>query len=277
MPVSEIEYIQGIPVSNLGIETCLENILKWVASGTCGRMIVCANPHSIEIARSDKFFREAFMASDLVVPDGIGMVLASKLLGGLIRDRVTGSDIFHGLNSALDREKRWSVFFLGSTEDTLAAIQRRFSVDYPGIRVAGTFSPPFRSEFDEDENWAMVDIVNNAQPDVLWVGMTAPKQEKWIFRNRSELAVRVSVAVGAVFDFYAGNVQRSSPLFQHLGLEWFPRLVREPGRLWRRNLISSPSFLMRVVGQKLLHSRGIRNGQFRSRLDCDRRSGDWRK
>jgi N-acetylglucosaminyldiphosphoundecaprenol N-acetyl-beta-D-mannosaminyltransferase len=277
MPVSEIEYIQGIPVSNLGKETCLENILKWLGSGARGRMIVCANPHSIEIARSDNFFREALMVSDLVVPDGIGMVLASYLLGGRIRDRVTGSDIFHGLNSAMDREKRWSVFFLGSTEGTLAAIQRRFSIDYPGVRVAGTFSPPFRSEFNEDENRAMVDIVNYAQPDVLWVGMTAPKQEKWIFRNRSELMVKVSVAVGAVFDFYAGNVQRSSPFFQHLGLEWFPRLVREPGRLWRRNLISGPSFLMRVVCQRLFNSRGVRNGQFHSRLDFDRESGDWRK
>ncbi len=277
MPVSEIEYILGIPVSNVGKKACVENILKGVASGKCGRTIVCANPHSIETARSDNFFREALMASDLVVPDGIGMVLASHLLGGCIRGRVTGSDIFHGLNSALDREKRWSVFFLGSTEDTLAKIERRFSVDYPGIRVAGTFSPPFRSEFNEEENRAMVDIVNKVQPDVLWVGMTAPKQEKWIFRNRSELKVRVSVAIGAVFDFYAGNVQRSSPFFQHLGLEWFPRLVREPGRLWRRNLISSPSFLMRVVGQKLIHPRGVRNGQFHSQLGFDRGSEDCKK
>jgi N-acetylglucosaminyldiphosphoundecaprenol N-acetyl-beta-D-mannosaminyltransferase len=259
MPLSAVEYILGIPVSNAGKETCIENILEWIRDGVSGRSIVCANPHSIEIARVDPFFRDALTASDLVVPDGMGVVLASRLLSGRIRGRVTGSDIFHGLNSALDREKRWSVFFLGSTEKTLTEIQRRFSIDYPGVRVAGILSPPFRSEFNEGENRAMVDIVNNARPDVLWVGMTAPKQEKWIFRNRSELLVKASIAIGAVFDFYAGNVQRSSPFFQHLGLEWLPRLMHEPGRLWRRNLVSNPSFLVRVICRKLLHTRETRN------------------
>ncbi len=266
MPVSGVEYILGIPVSNIGIESSLENIIERIRAGVRGRMIACANPHSIEIARRDSLFRDALVASDLVVPDGIGVVIASRLLGGRIRRRVTGFDIFHGLNFALDSERRWSVFFLGSTENTLAQIRRRFSLDYPGIRVAGTYSPPFRAKFSEEEDRAMVDIVNKAQPDILWVGMTAPKQEKWIFQNRAKLMVGVSVAIGAVFDFYSGKVQRSSPFFQHLGLEWLPRLVREPGRLWRRNAVSSPSFLMRVIYQKLLHSRRMGDREFPGRL-----------
>ena len=98
----------------------------------------------------------------------------------------------------------------------------------------------------------MRDAINEARPDVLWVGMTAPKQEKWIYENRSGLDVKFIGPIGAVFDFYAGSVKRSHPLFQRMGLEWLPRLIRQPRRLWRRNFISNPSFLLRVALQKFM-------------------------
>ena len=248
---ADIEFILGIPVSPLTRDACLEKILQRIHEGKVGCTLVCANPHSVEEAQRDRLFREALMTADLVIPDGIGIVLASHFLGGKITERVTGTDIFIGLNQALDRDGGRSVFFLGSTEDTLDAIQRRFVNDFPRVRVAGTYSPPFRQEFSEDENRAMVVAVNEARPDVLWVGMTAPKQEKWLLRNRGRLLVGASAAVGAVFDFYSGKVQRSSPTFQRLGLEWLPRLLREPQRLWRRNLLSSPNFMLRVLIQRL--------------------------
>lgn len=241
------ENILGYNVSAASKEDCNEQILAWMASGEKGRYFVCANPHSLEVARGDSIFHEAIRHADLVVPDGAGIVLASRIHGGKIRERVTGSDIFWELNNSLNRAKGHKVFFLGSTEANLARIRERMRADFPNITVAGVYSPPFKSEFTPAENERMVAAVNDAQADVLWVGMTAPKQEKWIFQNRHELQAKIIGAIGAVFDFYTGNVKRPHPFFQRAGLEWLPRLVREPGRLWRRNFVSNPAFLSRVV------------------------------
>ena len=97
----------------------------------------------------------------------------------------------------------------------------------------------------------MIEAVNTAKPDVLWVGMTAPKQEKWIYQNRDKLDVKFIGAIGAVFDFYAGTVKRPHPIFQKMGLEWLPRLCSEPRRLWRRNFVSNPLFMLRVIKARL--------------------------
>ena len=124
------------------------------------------------------------------------------------------------------------------------------AVDYPNIRVTGTWSPPFKSEFTKHENQLMIDAINKAKPDVLWVGMTAPKQEKWIHQHRDQLDVKFIGAIGAVFDFYTGNVKRSHPAFQRMGLEWLPRLLTDPRSLWRRMGVSAPIFLWRVLQQR---------------------------
>jgi N-acetylglucosaminyldiphosphoundecaprenol N-acetyl-beta-D-mannosaminyltransferase len=110
-------------------------------------------------------------------------------------------------------------------------------------------SPPFKDEFDEADDAAMIAAVNAARPDVLWVGMTAPKQEKWIYRNHDRLDVPFTGAIGAAFDFYAGTKKRAPQWVGQMGLEWLPRLVREPRRLWRRNLVSTPKFLYKVLAQ----------------------------
>ncbi len=239
-------------------ESCVDQILASVAAEEKGRYLVCANPHSLDIARSDGLFREAIRRADLITPDGVGMVLASRILGGNIRDRVTGSDIFWGLCRKLNQDGGYRCFFLGSTEENLSRIQEKLRNDYPNIQVAGSFSPPFKEEFSPQENRAMVEAVNKARPDVLWVGMTAPKQEKWIYEHKDKLNVSFIGAIGAVFDFYAGTVKRSHPWFQEHGLEWLPRMFQEPGRLWYRNFVSFPRFLMRVMLQRLFNSKGPR-------------------
>jgi len=245
-----IENILGYPVANLPKDICIKQILSWIESGENGRYFACINPHSLEVARNDTIFQQALKHADLIVPDGAGILLASKLLGGNIRNRITGTDIFMTLSHTLNRKSGFSIFFLGSSEENLSKIKKRMNRDFPNIKVT-THSPPFKPEFSEEDNRQMIEAINQASPDVLWVGMTAPKQEKWIYQNKDKLNVKFIGAIGAVFDFYAGTVKRSSPWFQKHGLEWLPRLLQEPRRLWYRNLVSSPKFLFRVIFRRL--------------------------
>jgi len=249
------EDILDYHVTKMTVEECIADIIEWLKSGQRGKYFVCANPHSLEVARKDPAFDLAIRNADLVVPDGVGIVIASKILGGSIAGRVTGHDIFWGLSSALDRAAEYGYFFLGSTPENLDRIREKMRKDFPNIRIAGAYSPPFRAEFSEEDNKLMREAINRARPDVLWVGMTAPKQEKWIYQNRSGLDVKFIGAIGAVFDFYTGNVRRSHPFFQKMGLEWLPRLLRQPGRLWRRNFVSNPSFIWRVFSRRLRRSK----------------------
>jgi N-acetylglucosaminyldiphosphoundecaprenol N-acetyl-beta-D-mannosaminyltransferase len=249
------EHILSYPITTKPDDECIREINLWVKSGDRARYFVCSNPHSLEVALKDPEFDLAIRNADLIVPDGVGIVIASKILGGSIRKRVTGMDIFLGLSAALNKEKGHNYFFLGSTEQNLLKIKDKMNVDFPNIAVTGTHSPPFKPEFTKEDNDLMIAAINQAKPDVLWVGMTAPKQEKWVFQNKDRLNVKFIGAVGAVFDFYTGNVKRSHPVFQKMGLEWLPRLIRQPRRLWQRNFISNPSFLFRIIRQRLAGHR----------------------
>jgi N-acetylglucosaminyldiphosphoundecaprenol N-acetyl-beta-D-mannosaminyltransferase len=228
-----------------GIVNC---VTDWVQtdSKNC-RYFACLNPHSAEIANGDEFFHNALVRADFLTADGIGVVYASRILGGTIRDRITGMDVFLGVNEALNREGGRRCFFLGSTPETLEQIRQKMAEVFPDIVVAGTYSPPFKAEFTDQENRDMIAAINAASADVLWVGMTAPKQEKWLHANQAQLDVNFAGPIGAVFDFFVGNIERAGPGWQKLGLEWLPRLVQEPRRLWRRAFVSGPKFLIRSL------------------------------
>lgn len=251
MKQAHCEDILGFPVTTYTLNECIDEIASWIRSEKAARYLVCANPHSLEVARSDPLFRRSLLEADMLTPDGAGIVLASRILKGSIRGRVTGSDIFRELSRRLDREGEYRYFFLGSTEENLTQIREKMKREFPRIEIAGTYSPPFKDDFSDEDTRAMVEIVNRVQPHVLWVGMTAPKQEKWIHRHKKKLDVQFIGAVGAVFDFYTGTVKRSHPWFLEHGLEWLPRLVQEPRRLWGRNFISHPKFLLRVAVRRL--------------------------
>lgn len=252
------QNIVGFEVTVLSTDKCVEEVLRYIdvnhfddASERC-HWLACINPHSYVVSLSDPLFSQALHDAELLIPDGIGMVWASKISGGKIRNRITGSDIFEDVHKALNKKGAHSVFFLGATEETLNTISERMAIDFPSIHVSGTYSPPFKTEYSAEENDAMIELINTAKPDVLWVGMTAPKQEKWIYQNRDRLNVKFAGAIGAVFDFYAGRVKRSHPHFQRLGLEWLPRLIQEPRRLWRRMLVSAPVFVWHVARSIIL-------------------------
>lgn len=241
------ENILGYRVSTASTVNCCRDIIKHLQQGERKRWLACLNPHSFVVALSDAAFSKALHQADLLIPDGTGIVLASRTQGGQIKERVTGSDIFLELSSQLNAIGGHSVFFLGSTHETLDEIKVRISRDYPAIHVAGVYSPPFKPVYSDVEIQQMVAAINAVKPDVLWVGMTAPKQEKWIDELLPQLDFGFAAAVGAVFDFYTDKVKRSPEIFCRLGLEWLPRLLQEPRRLWRRNFISSPIFLLHLL------------------------------
>ena len=254
-PACRTESILGYRVSTESLEVLADRAVGWVRAEGRGRYFVCANPHSLEVARRDPLFSRAIHEADCVVPDGAGIVLASRLLGGAIKRRVTGMELFRAVNARLEAAGGGSCFFLGSTPEHLQDIRRAMAREYPRIEVSGCYSPPFKASFSLRESREMLDAVNAAGPEVLWVGMTAPKQETWAWANRGALDARLIGPIGAVFDFFTGNVPRPGPWFQDHGLEWLPRLLRQPRRLWRRNLVSNPAFLLRVLRQRLAASR----------------------
>jgi len=222
---------------------------EFFSNGFAG-VVTTICPHSYILARKDPSFRKALMTSDLILPDGIGIVIASRVINGEKLTKIAGSDMHDVILKALNQRKG-SCFYLGSTDRTLRMIKERISGEYPSLRV-GTFSPPFKPVFSEDDNLSMIKAINEFRPDVLFVGMTAPKQEKWVYENRSYITASVICSVGAVFDFYAGTIRRSGKFWISIGLEWLPRLLREPRRLWRRSLVSAPLFLWLVLREKLL-------------------------
>jgi len=211
------------------------------------RYFACLNPHSVEIAARDPSFHNSLSCADFLTADGVGIVLASRVLGGKIADRITGSDVFLGVNEVLNRDGGATCFFLGSTKETLLKIRQKMANEFPNVTVAGTYSPPFKAEFSDEDNQRIIAAINACSPDVLWVGLTAPKQEKWIHEHQSKLDVTFAAPVGAVFDFFVGNIERAGPAWQKIGLEWLPRLVQEPRRLWRRVFVSGPGFLIRII------------------------------
>ena len=206
------------------------------------------------MALRDLEFKTALIESDILLPDGIGIVWAEFLLNKNKIKKIAGYDIFLELATKLDK-KNGSVFFLGSSNDTLEKIKLKFSKEYPNIKLS-YYSPPFRTKFSENESLKICDKVNSFKPDVLFVGMTAPKQEKWVHRYKDHLQTKNICCIGAVFDFYAGNIKRSSPFWIKLGLEWLPRFLKEPKRLFKRNFVSTPKFILEVLSFKLF-GKGI--------------------
>ncbi len=212
-------------------------------------LISTINAHSYNVSRHDPAFREALQKSDVLIPDGVSITLASRILHGKPLKKIAGADLFAHQMARLDRTGG-KVMFLGSCGPTLSKIVYRAQLEYPNVQIH-VFSPPYKPEFSEEDNRAMLAAVNAFVPDVLFLGMTAPKQEKWAYRHFEQLQAGHICCVGAVFDFYAGSVKRAPQWMIRLGLEWLYRLVREPRRLWKRYLIGNAKFLWSVTTQAL--------------------------
>jgi len=206
------------------------------------------NQFSYVIAERDPEFKEALMSSDILLPDGVGIVAAAKILKGEKIKKIAGADLHQFLLEKLNAENG-SCFYLGASNETLAKINKRLSAEYPNVSF-GSYSPPFKPTFSVDDNNEMVRRVNEFKPDVLFVGMTAPKQEKWVHIHKDKVDAKIICSIGAVFDFYAGTVNRPNQFWVKMGLEWFIRLYKEPKRMWRRYLLYGPVFVGKIVTSK---------------------------
>lgn len=207
------------------------------------------NPHSYCVSKKDKEFQIALKDSDVLLPDGIGIVWAERVLNKNRIQKIAGYDLFLFLMKRANTLHQ-KVFFLGASQATLDLIHAKAAAEYPNVTL-GSFSPPYKSVFSKEDSTLMCAKVNTFVPDVLFVGMTAPKQEKWVHANKGQLNAKVIGSIGAVFDFYAGTVKRPSKFWINLGLEWLPRLVKEPKRLFKRNFVSTPTFIFDVFRAKL--------------------------
>lgn len=215
-------------------------------------MINTINAHSYNVAQKDAVFASALQAG-VLIPDGASIVKACRWIGAKSRpqERIAGWDLFSFEMSRLASTGREAtVMFMGSSERVLSLIRERARHDYPSLRVV-TYSPPYKPEFTDEDNLAIVSAINQADPDLLWIGMTAPKQEKWVYTHWPELQIRCHVgAIGAVFDFYAGTARRAPQWWQDHSLEWLYRFAIEPRRMWRRYLLGNTEFLLRMLKER---------------------------
>ena len=218
-------------------------------------LINTINAHSFNTAQKDELFAEALAKGDYLIPDGASIIKACKWLkaNSQPKERIAGWDLFaYEMQRLNENSKRGKgkVMFMGSSEKVLSQIRERAAKDYPNLEVV-TYSPPYKPEFSGEDNAAIIKAINDANPDLLWIGMTAPKQEKWTYQHWKELNIHCHVGtIGAVFDFYAGTAQRAPKWWQEHSLEWLYRLCIEPKRMWRRYVIGNPLFLWNIAKER---------------------------
>ena len=223
-----------------------------------GKLLInTINAHSYNVAQQDELFAEALAKGDVLTADGASIVHACRYLHtpSQPKERVAGWDVFIHEMTALEKQAEASnthpvVFFMGSSPVVLQRIKERAALDFPYLKIV-TYSPPFKPDFSSEDDIAIISAVNAAKPDLLWIGMTAPKQEKWTYSHWQDLNIHCHVGtIGAVFDFYAGTAKRAPLWWQRHSLEWLYRLLTEPRRMWRRYIIGNALFIHNILKEK---------------------------
>jgi N-acetylglucosaminyldiphosphoundecaprenol N-acetyl-beta-D-mannosaminyltransferase len=243
--------VLGVGISAIHMRMALETVDAWILDRST-RYICVTDVHAVMECQRDDKLRQIHNAAGLVAPDGMPLVWLSRLHGFKHVDRVYGPDLMLALCEH-SIAKGYRNFFYGGgagvTEKLVANLKKRF----PALQVAGVYTPPF-GPLSEGQDQQMVQTVNEARPDIVWVGLGAPKQERWMAEHVGRLTAPVLIGVGAAFDFHAGLKKQAPRWMQRGGLEWFFRLITEPGRLWRRYLTIIPAFLgltlLQVTGMK---------------------------
>ena len=241
--------ILSVNVSTLGLEDTLGVFKKWIHDGEKKR--VCVTPVNCVIwAYHQKRLRDLYNSSSMNLPDGVPLIWASKFLGNPIRGRVTGLDLLPYL-SKIGNEEGYRFFLLGAKDGVAQKLAEQLSSKYPNLKIVGVYSPPFSERFSDEENAKMISMINDAKPHILWVSLTAPKQDYWIDEYFKDLQVNIAVGVGGAFEVTAGLIKRAPLWMQRSGLEWFFRFTQEPRRLLKRYFIEAPKFIPLILLQRL--------------------------
>jgi N-acetylglucosaminyldiphosphoundecaprenol N-acetyl-beta-D-mannosaminyltransferase len=239
--------IQGISFDLVDYETVIATVEEWRNRGHRSYLAI-SNPHSVMVCHRDPAMRNATLGAGMVLPDGVGITLAARILGYPHRGRVTGPALMLRLCD-WGRQKDYRHFFYGGAPGVADDLAVRLTDRFPGLRIVGSYSPPFRP-LTPEEDMEVIERINATHPDILWVGLGAPKQEKWIAEHRDRLDATVCIGVGAAFDFHSGRVPWAPAWVRKAGLEWVVRLLLEPQRMWRRNW-DNLVFLSRILRKKI--------------------------
>lgn len=234
--------VLGAPVHAVQIPDVTEYMENWIRDGRSGQFIAVTGMHGVSEAVKEPRFRSILESASLVVPDGMPLVWIGRWKGHNLKRRVYGPELMETFCRVTG--PRYRHFLYGGADGVAPHLAEVLSQRY-GVRVVGTYTPPFRPLTTEETHEAL-ERIRIANPDVLWVGLSTPKQERWMYAHRDRLSVPVLVGVGAAFDFHTGRVRQAPRCMQENGLEWFFRLVSEPRRLWRRYLIQGPQFAWNV-------------------------------
>jgi N-acetylglucosaminyldiphosphoundecaprenol N-acetyl-beta-D-mannosaminyltransferase len=246
-PVLAWRDILGLPIALTDYDEAMDRMDTMIENRERGYVCALAT-HAVSLSLHDRELREAIRSSTLALPDGVPLVWAANTLGEHLPSRVYGPELMRRYNerSAEKGHRIW--LYGGRDQGSLVQLALNLRRMHRGLRIVGGYSPPFRALSSEEED-AIVEQINDARPDVLWVGIGAPKQEKWMARMRDRLEVPVMGGVGAAFDFHAGRVSQAPNWMQEAGLEWIYRIAQEPGRLLPRYLIHNPRFMLAFLRQ----------------------------
>lgn len=243
--------VGDIPFTQTTYDGALELIRDAVQSGASCQQVIAANAYSVVVASHVDGFKRACQTASLVVPDGMPIVWASRIIGEPLEHRIAGPDLMWGVLEMCSR-LGFKAFLLGGQPECLSALADRIGEHFGDHVVAGSFSPAF-GEWTCEQNREMVERVNRSEAQILFLGVSTPKQDIWIMNHRNELRANVALGVGAAFDFHSGRVKRAPAGISNVGLEWFHRLMSEPRRMWRRYLLGNLQFLTIAGRQILIH------------------------
>jgi N-acetylglucosaminyldiphosphoundecaprenol N-acetyl-beta-D-mannosaminyltransferase len=238
----------GVRIDNISMSGAVAHIERFIKEREPVYVVTPNVDHVVKI-QEDAEFRKSYEEASLVLCDGAPLIWASRFLKSPIKHRVCGSNLFPEF-SEVAAKKGYKLFFLGGKPQSAVKSAEAFRKRYPGIKIVGIYSPPFGFEKIKEENDKIIAMIREARPDVLFVGLGTPKQEKWIHQYHKKMGVPVSVGIGASFEFISGKVRRAPRWIQQIGFEWLWRLMREPLRLWRRYLWDDMSFFLLVLKQK---------------------------
>lgn len=242
--------ICSIKIDPYSFDEVVDLILAHIRAGGKPEYVVTPNAHHVILQQNDSYFRQIYEKAFLVVPDGVSLLWAANILGTPLKGRVNGTDLFEALCKAAVQEGL-KIFLLGGRPGAAAKAKEVLLKRHANLQITGLFSPSYDFENDKEEQSLINDAIIAARPDIVFVGLGAPKQEKWVYENYSKLNVPISVGIGISFELVSGIVQRAPRWAQHGGLEWFFRVIAEPRRLLPRYLVIIPVFLWKSMIQRL--------------------------